>query len=115
MSAAAYIRFYAPYSDDLLPYLEYSGHVYAKCKNEHFVAGSLFRVLGRWASVELADIFGCKLNDASTWNITDFDDSNCTLSGGLYALLCEDVSHEIETLEALLKTPGARVFFDPNS
>ena len=115
MSAAACIRFYAPYSDNLLPWLEYPERVYAKCKNEHFVAGGLFYVNGNWASGELAEIFGCDVTDASTWNITHFDDTNHTLSAGLYALFCEDVSQEIEALKALLKTSGARVFFDPNN
>lgn len=115
MSAAACIRFYAPFREELLPYLDYPERVYANCSDYDFVSGTLFAVNGGWASGELADIFGCKFNDASTWNVTNFDDEDGMKASALYALFCEDVSQEIETLKALLKTPDARVFFDPNN
>ncbi len=115
MSAEACIRFIAPFSEELLPYLEYTERVYENCTNEHLVVGTLFFVHGGWASGELAGIFGCKIGDASTWNITDFHDPDYMRAGSLYALFREDVSQEIETLRTLLKNPAAKLFFDPNN
>ena len=115
MSAAACIRFYAPFREELLPYLEYPERVYANCTSKNCVSGGLFWVNGNWASGELAEIFECKVGDASTWNITQFIDEDGMRGARLFSLFHSDVSKEIEILGTLLKTPGAKVFFDPNN
>jgi hypothetical protein len=114
MSAEARIRFSAPFREELLLFLDYAENVYAGCSDYDFVFGTLFAVNGRRASGELAEIFGCEMYDASTWNITQFIDEDEMKAAKLYSLFHSDVSQEIEALKELLKTPSARVFFDPN-
>lgn len=115
MSAAACLEFSAPYSLELLPFLEYPGDWYIHCTSDTIVNGSLLEVNGGHASAELAELFQVQMRNPATWPVRRDLEIDEMFVASLHAIAQRDVTAEVAVLRTLLHDNECRLMFNPQS